>query len=145
MSNELRKVRRKAERRMHAKSRLRLIGERSRQRDLDRQLARLSGIIVHGAGCTWWDVIENAGHHTGAHPLPCCPHCGSVLYQHDNEQAFWAGSKEYEKTHPGYIALMQWMKGKCFKTMADAAAAYESETGIHYEVASEAAAKENNS
>ncbi len=54
--------------------------------------------------------------------------------QHDNEKAFWAGSEEYEKTHFGYIGLMKWMQGKCFKTMADAASAYESETGIHYGV-----------
>jgi hypothetical protein len=145
MSNAARKIRRYAERHKHMKARVRDI--------LSKPIPRhLSGIIVHGAGCCWWDIIENAGAHRPPRQtteqaisekgdsfrpasLPCCPFCGSVLFQHDSEKEFWAGSAEYEKTHPGYVALMTWMKGKCFKTMSEAAIAYESEAGIHYEVA----------
>lgn len=102
--------------------------------------SELSGIIVYSAGCLWWDVIENAGGirppsgKSQLGPLPCCPFCGSVLYQFDSEEEFWAGAESYEETHPGYTALMMWLKGKCFRTMAEAAAAYEAEAGIHYEV-----------
>jgi len=115
MSNAIRKAKRYAERHRSLKARLRGIDNR--------------GIIVYGAGCVWWDVIENAAR---TRP-PSCPFCGSVLFQFDSERAFWFGSEAYEQTHPGYIALTKWLKGKCFKTMKDAAVAYELETGIHYE------------
>lgn len=145
MSNDARKIRRNIERRRHMKARVRDVLSKPIPR-------RLSGIVVHGAGCCWWDNIENAGAHRQPRQLepqaisekgnsfrpaglPCCPFCGSVLFQHDSEKEFWAGSANYEKTHPGYVALTKWMRGKCFKTMADAATAYETETGIHYEVA----------
>lgn len=132
MSNAIRKAKRKIER-AHFKQRVRRAMAQTSQRPAERH-NNLSGIIVHGARCVWWDNIENAGALKAVHPLPCCPHCGSVLYQFDNETAFWAGSAEYDRTHPGYINLMKWLKGKCFRTMADAAVTYEAETGIHYEV-----------
>jgi len=77
------------------------------------------------------DIIEKAGAIKSPPHFPCCPFCGSLLFQHDSEKAFWAGSKEYEETHPGYIALIKWLKGKCFKSISEAAVAYEAETGIH--------------
>lgn len=129
MSNAVRKVRRYAERHKHIKARMKAITDQPIETRLPRPQP-LSGIIVYGAGCVWWDIIENAAR---TRP-PSCPHCGSVLFQFDNEQAFWAGSAAYEKTHPGYTDLLRWLKGKCFKTMKDAAIAYEAETGIHYEV-----------
>src|SRR5438034_401768 len=79
---------------------------------------------------TWRDAIEAAAN---TRP-PTCPFCGSVLFHFPDERSFWAGSVAYEKEHSGYVALLRWLKGRCFKTMAEAAAAYESETGIHYEV-----------
>ena len=83
--------------------------------------------IVYGAGCTWWDSIDKVSHTPGATRLPCCPFCGSVLFEMPDEATFWKGAEEYEKTHPGYRVMMQWMRGKCFPNMAAAESAYRAQ------------------
>lgn len=69
--------------------------------------------IVYGARCCWWDSIDKA-----ARGLPpTCPHCGGVLYEGPNEAAWWRGAEEQEAKEPGYIAMMRWARGTCYRTM----------------------------
>jgi len=85
-------------------------------------------LIVYGANCVWWDAIEKCA--TKKTPemtgpgLPCCPHCGSVLFQ--VEETTWRRNvaKHEAGGNPGYRALMEWMRGKCFPTMTAARRAY---------------------
>lgn len=110
------------------------------------------GLIVYGTGCVWWDWIENCGKTPAIsvrgidgreyprHSLPCCPHCGGVLYQIDPETWFGKADRyEYEGRdgdgpHPGYRAMLEWQRGKCFPTLESVAAAYLKETGISVRV-----------
>lgn len=101
--------------------------------------------IAYGSRCTWWDSIWNVGSVTmpakdflaKPHRLPVCPNCKGVLMEFPNEEAFWKGSEKHEETRPGYIAMMKWMRGKCFPTMKAAAVAYFLETGIEFVVEEE--------
>lgn len=69
--------------------------------------------IVYGARCTWWDGIAKVGKLGSG--LPCCPHCRNVLFEMDNEEQWWAGVDRHETDgHPGYRAMMEWARGKCF-------------------------------
>lgn len=89
--------------------------------------------IVYGARCVWWDGIEKIGKTpAGVGPtakmggLPCCPHCGGVLFEMDSPKRWWDGVAKHEANgNPGYRAFIEWLKGKCFPTMDDAKAAYE--------------------
>lgn len=68
--------------------------------------------IVYGARCTWWDSISNVA--TKASGLPCCPHCGSPLFEQPDERTWWAGVDAYERdAHPGYRELIEWSRGRC--------------------------------
>ncbi len=84
-------------------------------------------LIVYGAShCVWWDSIDKAGGIPieGCPPLPCCPHCGGVLFQQE-ESAWWKGVDRYEvEGHPGYRKFVEWWRGKCFPTYEAARAAY---------------------
>lgn len=84
--------------------------------------------IVYGARCTWWDSIDKVATldigPTGG--LPCCPHCRGVLMEVPTAAEWWAGADKYEANgHPGYHAMIEWMRGRCFKNMDAATAAYE--------------------
>lgn len=95
-------------------------------------------LIVYGANCTWWDDISKTAMVPGTlmdakrprSGLPCCPHCGSVLFQ--VPQSKWDdGMKKYETdAQPGYVAMMTWARGKCFRKMSDLRHAYTAETGV---------------
>lgn len=82
-------------------------------------------LVVYGVNCTWWDFIKNAGFHEmpDGHKLPCCPNCGSVLYQMPSRD-WWKSVSEY-KGYADYPNLIRWMRGKCFEKMSDAIYAYE--------------------
>lgn len=69
--------------------------------------------IAYGATCSWWDSItEVAATPSG---LPCCPHCGGVLFEVEDEAQWWAGVERYEENgHPGYRGMIEWARGKCF-------------------------------
>lgn len=72
-------------------------------------------LIVYGVHCAWWDSIGKCRVHPNG--LPCCPHCGSVLYQVD-EKAWWQGVDEHEaQGNPGYRKLVEWMRGRCYPNM----------------------------
>jgi hypothetical protein len=85
-------------------------------------------IIVYGARCTWLDSIDKTGRTPpgpSGHRLPCCPHCGSVLFQLPTEADWWTGVDRYEADgHPGYRAMITWARGKCFANMAAMQRAY---------------------
>jgi hypothetical protein len=81
--------------------------------------------IAYGARCTWWDSIQNVGKHGR---LPCCPQCGNVLYEMPDEATWYNGATRYEaEGHPGYRAMVEWARGKCFANYAELKAAYKAE------------------
>jgi hypothetical protein len=85
--------------------------------------------IVYGAQCTWWDSVANVGltpplGENGGR-LPCCPHCGSILFEIPNEEAWWKNAHLYEDDgHPGYCDMLTWSRGKCFMTLGALRMAY---------------------
>ena len=80
--------------------------------------------VVYGVNCVWWDTIDKVDAKESG--LPCCPHCGSVLMEVPSLENWWTSvDKHQENGHPGYHALMEWMRGRCYRTMGDAQAAYE--------------------
>jgi hypothetical protein len=86
--------------------------------------------IAYGARCAWWDSIHNVGvKHipgSGGPGLPCCPHCGSVLMEVPSIENWNQNMDKYEADgHPGYRAMMEWSRGKCFPTMTALRSAYE--------------------
>ena len=108
--------------------------------------------IPYGVACTWWDSIHNVSN-TSVHPaheiargikirsgggsaiariqegLPCCPHCGSMLFEVESEQVWFDGVDKYEANgHPGYRKFIEWMRGKCFPSLEEAQAHYSKET-----------------
>lgn len=112
--------------------------------------------IVYGARCLWWDSIDKVGNtgpfrrgrlepnpnggplkyvNDGQGPispgLPCCPHCRGLLLEAENLDAWMKNAPAYEADgHPGYVAMLTWSRGRCFKTAAEQKAAYKAETGI---------------
>jgi hypothetical protein len=88
--------------------------------------------IVYGVGCTWWDTIDNASSKRSG--LPCCPHCGSVLMQTD-DKSWWKGVLAFDDENPGYVKIVQWTQGKCFRDMETAMSEYDREQTLkrHYE------------
>jgi len=82
--------------------------------------------IVCGANCTWWDSIDKTKTLRGG--IPCCPFCGSVLFQYENLDQFMENVDAYEKNgHPNYRSQLLWQRGKCFKTMDEGAKAMKEE------------------
>jgi hypothetical protein len=80
--------------------------------------ARADSRIVCGARCTWWGSIYEVGHRgtDGGHKLPCCPHCGNMLFEYPNETEWFRAVDQYESQgHPGYRAMVEWSRGRCFK------------------------------
>lgn len=84
--------------------------------------------IVYGANCVWWDSIYEVGHTPARNGmrLPCCPHCGGVLFEMPNENVWWECVDRHEAAgHPGYRALIEWARGKCFPHYTAVLKAYE--------------------
>ncbi len=79
--------------------------------------------IVYGAVCVWWDSIDKAGLLLPDN-LPCCPNCGGVLYEIE-ESEWWSDVKKYQNEgHLDYKEFIEWQRGRCFKTYADARQSY---------------------
>jgi hypothetical protein len=84
--------------------------------------------IVYGFGCVWWDSIDKTARN--ASDLPCCPHCGSVLFEIDEKD--WIENIARHARESGdarYPKLIEWMRGKCFRTLARARAQFNAESG----------------
>lgn len=87
----------------------------------------MENLIVYGARCVWWDSINKAGQTPprNGYSLPCCPHCSGVLFQ-QTEEEWWEGVRKYEADgHKGYKDFVDWWRGKCFPTFADAKRSYK--------------------
>lgn len=83
--------------------------------------------IVYGARCSWWDDISKVGRTPKSNngiSIPCCPHCGSVLFEM-TESNWWKSVDHYEANrHPGYRKMVEWRRGKHFTTQAEAEIEY---------------------
>jgi hypothetical protein len=82
--------------------------------------------IVYGVHCVWWDGIEKVGKTPERNriSLPCCPHCGSVLFEMDIDD-WWRQVNKYDETHPGYRQFTEWRRGKHHVTIQEAKTQYE--------------------
>jgi hypothetical protein len=80
--------------------------------------------VVFGANCSWWDTIDKVG--TKESGLPCCPYCGSALFEYPDIEGWYIHAKRFEDgtPFPNYVALLRWMQGKCFSNLDAAHAAY---------------------
>lgn len=78
--------------------------------------------VVCGASCTWWDDISQVGRRD---KLPCCPHCGGMLFEFPTMDDFLVGAIAHDKTNPGYLDMLRWARGNCFKGADAAAEAYK--------------------
>lgn len=84
--------------------------------------------IVYGANCSWWDSIYKVGHREAGNgmTLPCCPHCSGVLFEMPGEEIWFAAVDRHEVAgYPGYRAMIEWARGKCFPNYEDMQKAYE--------------------
>lgn len=85
--------------------------------------------VVYGVNCTWWDSIDKVAKlRTG---IPCCPHCGSVLFEVANIEEWWEGVDRHDQTHPGYRKLIEWSQGKCYLNTKALITAYQQATSIN--------------
>lgn len=85
---------------------------------------------VYAAGCSWHGSIDEVGKTKGELSLPCCPFCGSVLFQTDENQ-WWRGALKHEQdNHINYEKFLRWTmtQKRCWPTLADAAQAFSNET-----------------
>lgn len=89
--------------------------------------------VVYGTrGCVWWDTIDKVGMTPPSEgiSIPCCPYCGSILFEVPSEQEWWNGVDKYEANgHPGYRALIEWSQGVCFSSFGALKNFYEQQTG----------------
>ena len=78
--------------------------------------------IPYGIRCTWWDSIDKVAltpPGPSGHQIPCCPHCGGVLFEVESEAKWFEGVDRHEANgHPGYRAMVEWSRGKCFPNYA---------------------------
>ena len=78
---------------------------------------------VYGATCSWWGSIHEVVVIDG---LPRCPKCHGTLWEMESEDDFLASAKRYEERgNPGYLAMVQWARGKCFPSYDEAQLAYK--------------------
>jgi hypothetical protein len=52
-----------------------------------------------------------------------------VLLEMPTEEEYVGGAREYDKTHPGYLDLIMWMRGRCFPTINAANTLFAAKTG----------------
>jgi hypothetical protein len=63
-------------------------------------------------GCTWHDSIEKSAARRDR--TPCCPFCGSDLWEFPSEAAFQEFIAAADRTVPGTAAKTSWSRGKSF-------------------------------
>lgn len=98
---------------------------RSMRRRADRERRKPAGfeIYVYSAGCTWHGPFIEAARTEpmNGHRLPCCPHCGSPLYQYDDRAVWEASIEKFIRAQADgfdadlYRRWMQWLhdRGTC--------------------------------
>jgi hypothetical protein len=94
---------------------------------------------VYGVTCTWHGWICNAGSMVQPEGsqlpdgLPCCPHCSGPLYELPSKAEWDVLVQSHEdRGVKNYRVFTQWRaeQPRCYKSLAQAAAAYEQETGV---------------
>lgn len=103
--------------------------------------------LCYGANCTWFGSIHETKQIGGSRGIPCCPHCGGVLFEMSDEGEWWRGIDEYERgthptaprPHPGYRAMWEWQRSqkRCFPMrsgLAPLVDAFKAATGITVEI-----------
>ena len=115
-------------------------GREQKKRDAD-------GRFCYGANCTWFGSIHEVGSTKPdvGHALPCCPLCGGMLYEMQDQSEWWDGIDKFERgeyplptahPHPGYRAMWEWQRAqkKCFPRAMSGldrlADAYKEATGV---------------
>lgn len=84
--------------------------------------------VVYGVRCTWWDSIDKVA--TTDSGLPVCPHCGSPLFESPDLATWWQAVDRYEaEEQPGYRAMMEWARGRCFPSLTALATMYRTGGG----------------
>jgi hypothetical protein len=69
--------------------------------------------------CTFWtddwgqlSRTEHEGNGSIVGGIPCCPDCGSVGYQIEDDE-WWEGVQIVEKAEPGYYKFIRGLKDTC--------------------------------
>lgn len=83
--------------------------------------------IVYGAACAWWGAPGEVGRLPGGRP--CCPGCKGPISEVEDLEAWWARVASHERDGNGNRAFWEWLRFRHFKSLADASATYEEETG----------------
>lgn len=88
--------------------------------------------FVYAASCAWFGPIAEAGGRAG---LPCCPRCGSMLFEYPTREPFFEAARRHDAAgHPGYVEMIRWVDeqyraGGHFRDYNAAAEAYRRRTG----------------
>lgn len=90
------------------------------------KVTKIDTRFVYSARCTWFGSINDVGMRG---TLPCCPHCGSVLFECPDVSYWNKAVDEYDEHHPGYKDFIEWLRTRHFMSYPDAEKAYHSETG----------------
>lgn len=83
-------------------------------------------MIAYGLECLWWDDAVNARvERTTTGEELRCPTCGGRCALHATRAAFLDMARRFELTgFVGHQELLRWSRGRCFRTRAEAWAAY---------------------
>ncbi len=89
---------------------------------------------VYSATCSWHGSIKEVGRTVPRNgiSLPCCPHCGGVLFEVHNKELWDEGARKYEAAgHTHYVEFLEWTrtKSRCWKSLRDAGIDFTKETG----------------
>lgn len=82
--------------------------------------------VAYGVECLWWDIAARAVEKDGR---TVCPHCGGVVYFYPDKATLLRIARRVELI--GFVRhqeLMEWVRGRCFKTRKDAWNAYTAES-----------------
>lgn len=96
---------------------------------------------VYGANCTWHGSIADIGHKKtnsafdGSEiTLPCCPHCGGMLFEFPSKEVWGEAVAKQEAVNPGYAAFIEWAGsiGACWGGQYDALKRYNFTQGKEF-------------
>lgn len=86
--------------------------------------------IVYGITCTWWGSIALAEEAVADGP-PCCPVCRGRLWEVATRADWDVSAQEAEADdRDGYVAFLEWIEGRCFRSWDYAADRYLEEQGV---------------
>lgn len=85
--------------------------------------------VVNGARCSWWGLIAEASAKIGvggSMGLPCCPHCGGVLFETASREDWYAAVDSYAARSGDvrYRPFIDWVRGRCFPSVTHARSVY---------------------